>query len=420
MIKKNLPAFLIFIAIFALVFFVVPKIFSTEHKAGDNLALSSDILEEEALRQAQDKKEKFIPIYLPTPESVRGIYMTSWVAGTGSLREKIVSLIEETELNSIIIDIKDDTGRISFAVEDEKLNEIGSPEVRIPDIKEFIKYLNEKGIYVIGRISVFQDPYLIKIKPELAVKRSSDGAIWGDRKGIGWLDAGSRETWDYVVAIAKESHKVGFDELNFDYIRFPSDGNMRDIYYPFSEEKVLADPDFGKSNIMRDFFAYLDSSLEKLDVPISADLFGMTTTNKDDLNIGQVLENALPYFDYISPMVYPSHYPQGFMGYQNVNQYPYEIVNFSMTEAVKRVAELKINLASTSPNSPYLSKLKSSQLRPWLQDNDYPVHYTPEMVRAQINATYDAGLNSWMLWDAANTYTRSALLPDVAPVRQSP
>jgi hypothetical protein len=271
-----------------------------------------------------------------------------------------------------------------------------------------LEYLNKKNIYVIGRISVFQDPYFIKMKPHLAVKRASDGKNWGDRKGIGWLDAGGRESWDYVVAIARESHRVGFDELNFDYIRFPSDGNMKDIFYPYSDARIVADPELGKSKVLREFFAYLDSSLEELEIPISADLFGMTTTNKDDLNIGQILENALPYFDYIAPMVYPSHYPSGFNGYADVNAHPYDIVHFSMTEAVKRVGELQLMLASTTPDAPYLSKIKPKQLRPWLQDNDY----TPEMVRAQIKATYDAGLDSWMLWDAANTYTRGALLED--------
>jgi hypothetical protein len=406
--KKQAVLYIVVILILTAVFWVIPQILSTKYTLSNNSDTDDvSIIEEE-------ERNKFTPIYLPTPNSVRAIYMTSWVAGTPSLRAKIIKLIEETELNSIVIDIKDDTGRVSFEVEDEYLNEIGTPEIRIPDIKELIKELNEKNIYVIGRISVFQDPHLIKKRPELAVKRASDGANWGDRKGIGWLDAGGRETWDYVLSIAQEAYNVGFDELNFDYIRFPSDGNMRDIYYPFSEDKILADPDFGKANVLKSFFVFIDKETEKFGIPISADLFGMTTTNKDDLNIGQILENALPYFDYIAPMVYPSHYPKGFNGYQNVNAYPYEIVNFSMTEAVKRVDELKIEIASTSPNSPYLSKIRPNQLRPWLQDNDYPVHYTPAMVRAQIDATYDAGLNSWMLWDAANTYTRAALFDAVS------
>jgi len=401
---KAILGSLFFLAVVVLVlsFFFIPNLFSTSYNLddspGENLA-------------GVTVPERFQPIYLKTPGSLRGIYMTSWVAGTKSIRGGVISLIEETELNAIIIDIKDDTGRISYLVEDQFLKNIGSNENRIPNIKEFIKYLNEKDIYVIGRISVFQDPYFVKLRPELAVKRASDGAIWKDRRGISWLDAGSIEVWDYVVAIAKESYEVGFDELNFDYIRFPSDGNMRDIYYPFSEEKVLADPDFGKANVIKGFFSYLDRALEDTPIPISADLFGMTTTNADDLNIGQTLENALPHFDYIAPMVYPSHYPTGFNGYQNVNAHPYDIVKFSMDSAIKKLNIFKAEVASSTPNASFLDKLSPNQLRPWLQDNNYPVPYTADMVRAQINATYDAGLNSWMLWDAANTYTRAALLP---------
>ena len=117
------------------------------------------------------------------------------------------------------------------------LKEVGSSENRISDIKEFIKILHDKNIYVIGRISVFQDPQLVSKHPELAVKKASDGSVWKDHKGISWLDAGAKQVWDYVINIGKESYRIGFDELNFDYIRFPSDGNMNDIYYPFSEQK---------------------------------------------------------------------------------------------------------------------------------------------------------------------------------------
>ncbi len=329
--------------------------------------------------------------HLPTPEPVKGIYMTSWVAGTPSIRTGIVSLVRETEINTLVLDIKDDTGKVSYLVRDPDLAALGSAESRISDVEDFIRSLHQLGIYVVGRIAVFQDPYMVRSRPELAVRRSSDGAIWRDRKGLTWIDPGAEEHWHYIAALAKDAYSVGFDEIQFDYIRFPSDGNMWDIAYPFSEGKV-------KSEVMKSFFAFLSQELKPMGIPISADLFGMTTTNKDDLNIGQVLEHAFPYFDYISPMVYPSHYPSGFYGYQNVNAVPYEIVKLSMERAAERLDDFHNNVASTT-----------AQLRPWLQDNNYPVHYTPEMVRAQIQATYDAGLTSWLLWDAANTYTRAAL-----------
>lgn len=328
-------------------------------------------------------------VHLETPEPLKAIYMSSWVAGTPSIRDGLVKLIEETELNAVVIDIKDYTGKIAFEVLDKELQKIGSAEKRVPDMKEFIAELHKKNIYVIGRIAVFQDPYMVKHRPDLAVKRKSDGAVWKDYKGITWLDASSREVWDYAILIGRESYSLGFDELNFDYIRFPSDGNMKDISYPLSGTK-------SKPEVIRNFFEYLSVNLRPSGVKISADLFGMTATNKDDLNIGQVLENALPYFDYIAPMVYPSHYPPGFNGYSDPNKYPYEVVHFSMSEAAKRAVA-----ASTTP----------LKLRPWLQDFDYGGDYDIPEVKAQIKATYDSGLTSWMLWSPSNKYTKGALEP---------
>ncbi|MEI7480441.1 MAG: putative glycoside hydrolase, partial [bacterium] len=253
-----------------------------------------------------------------------------------------------------------------------------------------------------AQVSFISDAYIHDISLDVTKSNvkselnSNKNVPWKDRKGLSFIDAGSTAHGDYIAALAEESYnKFGFDELNFDYIRFPSDGNMQDIYFPFSEQVVEADPQFGKAIVVRDFFARLSARLKPQGIKMSADLFGMTTTNTDDLNIGQVLEYAAPYFDYLAPMVYPSHYPVGFNGWKDPNKVPYEIVKFSMDKAVAR-----LQIASTS----------IQKLRPWLQDNDYPVPYTPEMVRAQIKATYDSGLTSWMLWDAANTYTRAALL----------
>lgn len=373
---------LLFLVVFFLVYFGLPFISGMSYEA--------DIPHQASSGPAQYKKE-FVATHVKTPDQVKGIYMTSWVGGTPSLRNNIFRLIEETELNTVVIDIKDDTGKISFEVQGSDLKKYGSEEVRMKDLREFIGKLHEKGIYVIGRVASFQDPFMVKKYPELAVKRASDGAVWRDRKGLSWIDAAAEPHWSYLVLIAKEAYSAGFDEIQFDYIRFPSDGNMSDIAFPFSHSRV-------KHEVIKNFFAYLDKELHGTGLKISADLFGMTTTNKDDLNIGQVLEDAFPHFDYISPMVYPSHYPNGFNGYKNVNAVPYEVVKFSMDSAVSRLKIFNDTVASTTV-----------ELRPWLQDNDYPVPYTPEMVRAQIRATYDAGLDSWLLWDAGNTYTRAAL-----------
>jgi len=390
-----LGAFLI--GSFSVVYFGMPSFTAIEYNAENENENTEQALKTNKTNGAKEVKEpEFVVTHVSTPEAVKGIYMTACVAGTPSFRKKLVNLVDETELNSIVIDIKDYTGTISFKTNNPELIDIKGSGCRAPDMKEFVGLLHEKNIYVIGRITVFQDPYFTKKRPDLAVKKESDKTItWKDYKGISFIDAGAKEFWDYIVELSKESYAIGFDELNYDYIRFPSDGDMYDIYYPFSEDIVLADPSYGKAGVIRDFSKHLYDELTDTGAILSADLFGMTMTNPDDLNIGQVLEYVEPYFNYIAPMVYPSHYPRGFNGYQNVNEYPYEIVKFSMDRGSERLV-----VASSTP----------SKLRPWLQDNDYPVHYTPEMVRTQIQATYDAGLTSWMLWDAANTYTREALL----------
>lgn len=354
------------------------------------------------------QKEISRPFHLSTPNPVRGIYMSSWVASTRDWRNSLVKMIEETELNTVVIDVKDYTGRIAFEVSDSELVKTGSIDNRIDDIKDFINSLHDKNIYVIARIAVFQDPYFVKQRPDLAVKTKS-GAVWKDKKGLTWIDPCAKEYWDYTVRIAKEVEKTGFDELNFDYIRFASDGNMTDIIYP------LCEADITKADALEEFFKYLSENLKDVEVPISADLFGMITTNYDDMNIGQVLEKTAPYFDYICPMVYPSHYPATYNGFRNPAEYPYEVIKLAMDTAIQRLVNQQIDLlpnaTSTPPTSIPISdfQLLTSKIRPWLQDFDLGADYTAEMVRKEKQAVYDAGIKSWLLWDPANKYTRSAL-----------
>lgn len=402
---------LLILLIVTLVFFILPHYLPATFVWAPNIDLASVVSTTDTPdEKTEEVIEKKIVKHLPIPEAVKGIYMTACVAGTPSFREKLVKLAKETEINSIIIDIKDYTGTVAFYTEHPLFKDNAGGGCRVRDMAEFIEYLHDNNIFVIGRITAFQDPYITKVYPEWAVKKNSDkNIVWKDRKGISFADAGNKEMWHYLVELGKESYAIGFDELNYDYIRFPSDGDMKDIYFPDSNEIIvnnIARPAIGtstpavkggKSIVMREFFKYLHDNFKDTGIIISADLFGMTATNYDDLNIGQILEDAAPYFDFIAPMVYPSHYPVGFMGYKSVaevNANAYNIVNYSMKIAADRLIAI-----GESP----------LKLRPWLQDNDYPVPYTPAMVRAQIQATYDAGLTSWMLWDAGNTYTQSAL-----------
>lgn len=325
------------------------------------------------------------PLHIKTPNPVKAIYMTSWVAGTPKWRAELVDFVKKSEINSLVIDIKDYTGKIAFDTEDAFIKSEGSEEIRVRDMKDFIETLHDAGIYTIARITVFQDPYYAKRHLNQAVQKKN-GTIWKDKKGLSYLDPGSKEYWDYIVLVARSAERAGFDELNFDYIRFPSDGNMNDIKFPISEKRKKVD-------VLSDFFAYLDKKLSNLPVPISADVFGMTTTNYEDLNIGQVLEGIAPYFDYIAPMVYPSHYPPTFHGYKNPAAHPYEVVLFAMSEGVRRLS------APTST---------PAKLRPWIQDFDLGADYGVAEVNAQKKAVYDSGLTSWMSWDASNKYTQEA------------
>ena len=332
--------------------------------------------------QKEERKVK----HLKTPEAVKGIYITSWVAGIPEWRGELIKFIDATELNAVVIDVKDYTGRIAFKTEDAELTALGSPENRISDIKEFIEELHRHNIYAIARISVFQDVYLSGLMPNLAIK-NKQGGLWKDRKGLTWLDPASQEVWDYTIKVAKSAEKAGFDELNFDYVRFPSDGNMANIKYEHWDGEI------SQAEVLKSFFSYLRERLNELEVPLSADLFGLTTIRTDDMNIGQILENTIPYFDYISPMVYPSHYPQGFNGYKNPASHPYEVILDSLTSARNRLLN-----ATSSP----------LKLRPWLQDFDLGADYNAKMIRMEKQAVYDAGLNSWLMWDATNKYTREA------------
>ncbi len=369
--------------------------------------------------------------HLETPEPMYAIYMSQCVVGTPSFRDELVQLIDETALNAVVIDVKDFSGTIGFRTEDPRFEDASLATCGAGDMKAFIEHLHEKGIYAIARITVFQDPFYTKKFPEQAVQSvSRPGEPWKDHKGLSFVDVSSRPYWDYVVTLSKETYALGFDELNYDYIRYPSDGPMKDALY--------VNPN--RAEALEMFFAHLHDAVKPTGAIMSADVFGYVTVLSDDLGIGQQLERTLPYFDYIAPMVYPSHYNKGFAGLQNPNDDPYKVVYTSMSEAVRRTISTQspvetlsskpimrtesvfIGGATTTrevPTGTYTkdaySKLK---LRPWLQDFDYGKEYTAEDIRAQIQATYDAGLTSWYFWDPANKY--DSLRQYLSNVSQTP
>lgn len=398
------------VGLFSAFYFFIPTFFSVGYNTetvrvdGDTDATST------AETITTNEAPAFVATHVKTPEAVKAIYMTACVATMPSFREKLVRIADTTEVNSIIIDVKDFSGTIAFSATDPLLKNNAGPGCKTKDLREFIAELHQKGIYAIARITVFQDPYYTKIHPELAVKRASDGGVWKDRKGLSFVDVSAKPYWDYVVALGKESYAMGFDELNFDYVRFPSDGNMKDI--DFTWGKGMSKPE-----ALEHFFMHLHDAFKDTGVKTSADLFGMTTTNTDDLNIGQVLERTMPYFDYVAPMVYPSHYPPSFNGWKNPNSHPYDLIKFVMTRGADRAEASTttvphfggVRVGTSTPIVFTKDTYDRNKLRPWLQDFDYGGDYGAAEVRAQIQATYDSGLNSWFLWDPKNLYTKEAL-----------
>jgi hypothetical protein len=355
------------------------------------------------------------------PEIIKGIYVTGYSAGSKKYLEYLSGLFATTEINAVVIDIKGSDGSVSYKSLVPDVKKYNLYYGAIKDIDALLKFFHDKNIYVIGRIAVFEDPLYSKARPNLAIYNRTETVaqnklvLWQDRNRLSWMDPSSKDVWDYNISLAKEASARGFDEINFDYVRFPSDGKVGETGYPaWDGIKVKAD-------VINEFFHYLRNNLpgEKL----SVDLFGQTTTNKDDMGIGQLLEDSFETFDYVSPMVYPSHYVKGFLGFGNPAEHPYDMVKYAMSTALNRMvafetkrAGLAINAGETSSKAVPLAKF-----RPWLQDFDMGANYTSEMIRAEIGATKDAlgsTYNGFMLWNAANRYTQGAVTQQYIPSAQ--
>ena len=328
------------------------------------------------------------------PEIVKAVYLTSWSAATESRIEEVIEIAKTTEINAVVVDIKDWSGFIPYNTDVPEAAEYGVERILIPDIEAFLERFHKEEIYVIARITVFQDPLLTQARPDLAIhSKSEKSSLWFDNVGLAWIDPSAKEAWDYNIAIAKDVLKHGFDEVNFDYTRFPSDGDLQDMSFP------LWDKTTPRNLIIKEFYKYLREKLPQ--DTLSIDLFGLSTVNFD-LGIGQIIEDAYQYFDFVCPMVYPSHYAEGFLGYQNPAEYPYEVVKYSMENALK-----KLNLL----NQLHPTK---ARLRPWLQDFDLGATYDEKQVRSEIDAVSKAlgeNFSGFMLWNSENIYTKEALLP---------
>lgn len=324
------------------------------------------------------------------PVYARGIYISSWTASESKRVDELIDFILRTELNAVVIDIKDSTGRIAYKSEIDQANKWGTREIRIRNIGALLEKFQSRGIYVIARIVVFRDPTLAQIRPDLALKNRQNKKLWEDNSGTYWLDPASEEVWAYNVALAKEALEIGFEEVNFDYVRFPSDGNILNIGYPIWDKKIP------RYEVIHQFFQYQAQEL-KYSGRRSVDIFGMTMMHADtgyDMNIGQRFVDAIGNFNYISPMLYPSHFGDTFDDLENPAEHPYEVISRSFEKTRVHIVE------------PLLQQNKSlPKIRPWIQAFGLSTPYTPEMITLQKKAVVQGGGHGWLLWNAQNKYT---------------
>lgn len=324
------------------------------------------------------------------PEHVRGLYLTAWTAGSATRMERIMELARRTEVNALVIDIKDATGYVSHATGVPLAREIGAAgEIRIRDLPGLLRRLEAEGIYPIARIVVVKDPLLVAARPDLAVQDTA-GGVWLDGNGSAWLNPYDERVRDYHMALAREVVELGFPEVQWDYIRFADAprSELARAVYPGSEDGT-------HSVAIREFLEHSRSELRPIGAVVTADVFGVTTSARD-VGIGQIWEDFIDVVDVALPMVYPSHYVRGSFGIQDPNGHPYEVVHEALRRALSRSDRVE----------------GAGLTRPWLQDFDLgkPAYEAPE-VRAQIQAAYDLGIREWILWSPSSRYTEQALMP---------
>lgn len=327
--------------------------------------------------------------HIPTPKQVRALYLTAWAGGTNSIKNHVAGIIDKSPtLNAVVIDIKDATGELAYRSNVPLAVEIKASSNRIPDIQSLIDFFHSKGIYVIGRISVFQDPLLATKRPQWAL-RTTDGAVWLDKSGLAWLDPKQKSVWDYIVSIGVEAYQNGFDEINLDYVRYPSDGNLALL----GESRPTAPI---RTKNLEEFFLYMDTQFRQiLGIPLSADVFGLVTSVPlgDDLGIGQEFITIARHVDAIAPMIYPSHYAPGFAQQSVPARAPFAIIDKATADAVLKLSN---------------AQLPVTVYRPWIQDFDLGSTYGITEVHDQIRALEKNGIYSYMVWDPANRYTPEA------------
>lgn len=326
---------------------------------------------------------------------IKGMYVSAWnMKGKGY--ERISNMLRETDLNAVVVDVKNDFGKVTYPSAVKQVQEIGADSSPIiGQLKEQLAELKTENIYTIARIVVFKDPALAAAIPDYAIHHKN-GDVWFDPKGIAWVDPFREEVWDYNIALAKEAVSLGFDEIQFDYVRFPENAAKVD-------QQVQYHKTGPKYEAIEGFLHKAKGELRN--TIVSADVFGLTTSSKDDMGIGQRWEAISQIVDVICPMTYPSHYGKGIYGVANPDLEPYTVVFKALQDAIARnqAADAQ-DVTTLGQNAPM------AQIRPWYQDFTATwvkphANYTDKEVREQIRAGADNGVEEFLLWNPAGKYT---------------
>jgi hypothetical protein len=333
----------------------------------------------ERVKQVVAEGPKQVVKPLATPKTIRGVHVTMALASIPGKLDEYLSL---SGINTIQLDVKDENGEVGFvpsAVPMARSIGAAKPYYRP---RATVKRIHAKGMYLIGRVVVMEDPVLSSQRPELAI-RNVNGGRWVNHAGLGWSNPYDRRVWEYNVDIAEAAARIGFDEIQFDYVRFPSDGDMSAIVYP---GKTSTPPGW----VMAEFVQYAAKRLKPLGVKVSADVFGLSATR--DLGIGQIPKRLGRYLDAIYPMVYPSHYGPGEYNLDDPNGNPGATVAYSLRDFNEQLAGLKVRIV------------------PWLQDFSWAGRtYGLAELQAQIDSARRAKAGGYLLWNAAGIYTPGAL-----------
>ncbi|MBM3704894.1 MAG: hypothetical protein FJW66_00070 [Actinobacteria bacterium] len=336
---------------------------------------------------ADDKIIFFIPYVIKqkaeekiVPGTQKAVYLTGYYSiGSRQKREQIYEMISKTELNSIVFDVKDDSGFIDYNCKLPEVVETGAVKSYY-DLEEIITEFEQRNIYSIARFVAFKDNVLPKVRTDFALLSKNTGRPI-TLEGSTWVDIYSEDAWDYYIKIIQDLALKGVDEVQFDYIRAPAHGNVASAEYSHNingYDKVWAISNFLKKVI---------EETESFDIRISADVFGWVFITENDQGIGQLIEEMAPHLDYIYPMAYPSHYNTNFLGFADAEAHPYEVVRYTLEKGFERIGDTECMII------------------PWIQAFSLDLKYTEKDILAQIKASEDLGINGFLFWNAANKYS---------------